>query len=132
MDTCVKCGNRFVPTTNTPGYAKDHDGNMYCYVCCAEMDKQGMRDTGKAVLYLSRKYQPTYVLNGRTHRPYQEYVTNWPGTLSIHVHYSKTGRHNMAGTRTTVWFKFEGTDWMGIHYGNDSEICYCRRLKGGK
>jgi hypothetical protein len=57
-------------------------------------------------------------------------VINWPGTLRIPVDYSSAGRHNIAGTRTDVWFRFGGAEWHGVTYGEMTQIVHCKRKKG--
>ena len=55
---------------------------------------------------------------------------NWPGTLSIPVvGQPNIGRHNIAGIRRDVWFCFEGANWHGAQYGNNSDLVRCRKLK---
>jgi hypothetical protein len=56
-------------------------------------------------------------------------LTNWPGSLSIQVRRIKTGHHNIAGKRYDVWFTFEGHEWHGVQYGDNTQICHCRKLK---
>lgn len=107
MNKCSTCGTDLT----TKPHALDNDGNRYCYKCCAEQDKEQMRNENKIVLYLSG-----------------EHVTNWPGSLKIPVRYKKVGKHNMAGTRVDVWFVFEDREWHGTQYGHDSELCYCKKL----
>lgn len=109
--TLLDCGHEASPTG--VGYGTDSDGLRHCYDCCAERDRASMRETGKATLYDC----------GDT-------LTNWPGTLSLKVTGSTEGRHNIAGTRRNVWFRFEGRDWYGVRYGENTQIVHCRRLKG--
>ena len=95
------------------GYGYDRDDNLVCYACCSERDKRDMRANGRATLYLS-----------------QDKVTNWPGTLAFPVAERRTGYHNIAGKRYDVWFR--GPDralWHGVQYGDNTQICHCRRIK---
>lgn len=92
------------------GYLK---GKKYCYECCAELDREFMLKNSKITLYLTEKY-----------------VTNWPGTLKFEISTVKDGFHNIARTRTDVWFI--GPDnhvWWGVNYGDFSQILYCKRTK---
>jgi hypothetical protein len=74
-----------------------------------------MIDTGRAVLYLCE--------SGR--------LTNWPGSLQFRAHAMKEGRHNIAGTRIDVWFIGpDGARWHGTQYGEWTQLCHCRRVKG--
>jgi hypothetical protein len=92
----------------------------FCFDCCAERDKEQMRKTGRIVLYLEKRETGT--------GGFMRFVTNFPGSLEISA-FGKTGRHNIAGKRVDVNFYFEGTNWHGVQYGCDSQLCYCRRLK---
>jgi hypothetical protein len=72
-----------------------------------------MKDEGRITLYLTD--------DGR--------VTNWPNSLSFKGHVSK-GRHNIAGTRYDVWFTGpDGHRWHGTQYGDNTQICHCKRTK---
>jgi hypothetical protein len=111
--TILDCGH--VPSNHdscTTGYGVDRNGRTACYACCALNDKQSMRDTGRAVLYLVND---------------DSEVTNWPGSLRLHVYHARKGRHNIAGSRTDVWFQFEGSEWHGTQYGEWSELCHCKK-----
>jgi hypothetical protein len=103
------------------GYGQDKHGKRYCYACCAERDKRSMRETGRAVLYLTTKPD----LGGDYGNAE---ITNWPGSLKLTGRYHK-GSHNIARTRYDVWFKFEGQNWWGVTYGEDTQICHCKRVK---
>lgn len=79
-----------------------------------------MKRTGRATLYLV----DTQASLGR---PWA--VQNWPGTLSMPVHHSRTGRHNIARRRVDVWFTGpDGAPWYGVNIG-DTQIIHCRRIK---
>lgn len=101
------------------GYGRDAEGRTFCYQCCAAQDRRQMAETGRAVLYLTTE--------GHSSGPYV--LTNWPGTLRIPVRAASTGRHNIAGSRTDVWFSFGGRRWHGVQYGDFSQLTHCRRLK---
>lgn len=59
-------------------------------------------------------------------------VTDWPGKLSFPVTSISKGRHNMARTRYDVTFIGpDGKPWRGTQYGENTQICHCRRI-GGK
>ena len=95
------------------GYAK-RGSRLICYACCATLDKRAMARTGRATMYLTESIRGVY-------------VSNWPGTLAIKTGAPRKGRHNIAGTRTDVWFRFEGHEWHGVQYGNNTQIIHCRR-----
>lgn len=115
--TCHDCGqNKPLKIDGVgTGYATDGQGNLVCYDCCGEQDQAYMRQNGKNMLYLVQDGQNWH-------------VTNWPGTLKLPCGV-RVGRHNIAGKRYDVWFRFEGTEWHGVKYGDNTQICHCRRLK---
>jgi len=115
------------------------DGKTKCYACCAEEDREFMRNMGTIALYLSVPVEFTGFHraigrdcgsmgarvekgSGRAH------VSNWPGSLTIAC-YVKKGRHNWAGTRYDCWFEFQGYIWHGVCLGEWSQICRCKRTK---
>lgn len=102
--------------------------NVTCYECCAELDKQQMRDTGKIILYLNCERWPEVRRLGLVNRGCGGWVNNWPGTLKIPCH-TRCGKHNIAGTRYDVWFKFEGYEWWGVCYGENTDIVHCKKTK---
>lgn len=117
--TTLDCGHPESPHSEiTTGYGVTQDGRKICYSCCAEQDKQQMRQDGRITLYLVER-------DGR------HYVTNWPGSLEIPVKSFRKSHHNMAGKngRTDVWFTFEGQNWHGYQIGQWNEICHCKRTK---
>lgn len=99
-----------------------------CYQCCAEEDKRYMREHGKIVLYLNCEKWSDVKRLGLVNRGCGGWVNNWPGTLKIPC-FTKTGKHNIAGTRYDVWFKFEGYEWWGVCYGEDTQLVHCKRTK---
>lgn len=143
MSDLLYCGH---PPTETSGigtgYGKDDQGRTFCYECCAERDREQMRQEGRITLYLtidndatdhngtrlSSAREDRAFGNGR-HYPGSHKVTNWPGTLSIPATGLKVGRHNIAGRRYDFWFRFEGSDWHGVQYGDNTQIAHCRRIK---
>ena len=107
----------------TTGYGSDSDGNLLCYSCCAEGDKEYMRKEGKISLYLTGPHEKSGLSSSTL-------LSNWPGSLKIRVYSSvRKGDHNIAGCRYDVWFKFEGDDWHGVQYGDNTQLCHCHRLK---
>lgn len=120
----LDCGHTLTPEKHGigTGYGVTNDGKRICYACCAERDRESMRDTGKATLYLIIRAQ---------HIGHAEAeVTNWPGSLRFPIGYVRTGRHNMAGKRYDVWFTGpDGAEWHGVTYGDNTQICHCSRNK---
>lgn len=69
--------------------------------------------TGRATLYLDG-------LN----------ILDWPGRLRFRAARRSTGRHNIAGTRTDVWFVGpDGAAWHGVQYGQNTQIVHCKRTR---
>jgi len=116
---CDKCGVRHAYRGWVTGYGTNSAGEKICYECCREFDKEWMSENDKITLYL------TQATTGRWR------VTNWPGTLRFRVDETRKGKHNITGTRYDVWFTDrEGNRWWGVSYGENSQLCHCRKLKG--
>ncbi len=122
--TCWQCGEtKPIQTEGGTGYARvdtPQGEKIVCYDCCAVRDRIQMVQTGRITLYLTRPG----IGSGQ--------VANWPGTLHFPVHQGaiKTGRHNIAGKRYDVWFTGpDGKPWHGVQYGDNTQICHCRRVK---
>lgn len=129
----LECGHEpSVGATVGTGYGQDADGKRYCYACCATRDREQMVRDGKATLYLSRDETGPAVGNMGPRYSYK--VTNWPGSLVFKVGGAiRHGKHNIARTRSDVWFTGpDGKEWHGVQYGDNTQLCHCRRIKGGK
>lgn len=115
----LDCGHYPSPHgPHTTGYGVTQDGRKHCYDCCAAADFEQMDRTGRIVLY-------DVMREGRRE------VSNWPGSLRFNVFHAHKGRHNMAGWRYDVWFTDRrGNVWHGVRYGDNTELCHCRRLAG--
>lgn len=115
---CAKCGAEIITCDCGcgTGYAILPDIGKICYDCSAEIEKQFMRDNGRSVIYLCEKSTG-----------YE--ITDWPGRLRIPVAMYKEGHHNIAGTRTDVWFLFEGEVWHGVKCGENHDTIHVRRTK---
>ena len=129
---CSQCKRGyFIPKVGesiSTGYASNDKGDLLCYSCCAENDKKYMIEHGKIMLYLSDKKiePPTGDKFGHT---YYE-VTNWPGSLKFKTCQFNEGRHNIARKRYNVWFNGpDGFVWYGVQYGDNTQICHCKRTK---
>lgn len=118
---CADCGqDKLISFNGGAGYGicRDNPDHKICYDCCGKRDRADMIETGKATLYLLRDESG------------QHNVTNWPGTLRFNNVGIKTGRHNIAGKRYDVWFHGpDGKMWHGVQYGDNTQICHCRRTK---
>ena len=115
---CADCGRLCVPDKVSPGYGIWENDKKVCFECCARRDRENLMklEPGeKYVLYLVEN-------NGAW------FVSNWPGTFKITVH-PRTGRHNMAGVRRSVWFMLGGHNFYGVQYGNMSDILRVKRIK---
>lgn len=113
----LECGHPESPHGNfTRGWGRDETGKRFCYECCAKQDREYMQAHGRITLYLDQKTWK---------------VTNWPGSLAYKVIAHSKGRHNWAGVRYDVWFLDEqGHKWHGVQYGNYTQLCHCKRVKG--
>lgn len=101
----------------TSGYGTEpNTGRRLCFKCCGLKDEEAMRKTGRITLYLSG--QPGFYK-----------LTNWPGTLKIAPYRVRKGRHNIAGSRYDVWFSFNGQEWHGVQYGENTQLCHCKVKK---
>lgn len=113
--TC-DCGHVESPHSSyTRGFGTDpNTGKTLCLECCAAEDIRIMEEDGRIVLYLTK-----------------DTVTNWPGTLKFPVQYQTKGKHNIARTRYDVWFRdAKKALWHGVQYGEFTQLCHCRRVKG--
>jgi hypothetical protein len=127
-EVCFRCNSEFVASGCGTGYGIDKNGHKICYNCCGELDKQELDrlEIGEkgVVFYLTSK---TKDLGWGKSTTYE--VTNWPGTMRFNVA-CKEGRHNIARVRRDVWFSYNKKMFHGVQYGNDSELCYIKRVKG--
>ncbi len=109
-------------------YGPDKPDNApICFECCGKRGRKDMVETGKTTLYLTQDSNsgPSLRLDGgRGHAT----LTNWPGTLRLPC-YVKRGHHNIARVRYDVWFHFEGFVWHGVQYGDNTQLCRCKRTK---
>lgn len=124
-ETQCKCGEFFKDWASscTTGCGTTPEGEKICFKCCAVRDQEEMKETGKAHLYLHGD-DPIKGIRHLTH------LTNWPGTLKLHIHRYRFGKHNIARTRTDVWFIGpDGKQWWGVLYGENTQIVHCRRVK---
>lgn len=113
---CVRCQKTLPKPVDGigTGYSENREtGDKTCYACCADVDREYMREHGKITLYLSDN---------------DTRLTNWPGTLVFAVGSKKSGKHNIERTVTNVWFAFDGYIWNGKSYG-DGMLCNCKRTK---
>jgi hypothetical protein len=103
-----------------------HEKATICYACCAVTDRARMLKTGKATLYLTHK---PFTAQDVAYYPFVDgKVTNWPESLSFPCRV-KRGRHNIARWRYDVWFKVDGQNWHGVSFGDNTQICHCKRCK---
>jgi hypothetical protein len=126
--TCTRCNKDIFssPESISSGYGLDKDNNRICYGCCAVLDKERMRQDGKITLYLT--CEPASKIKSKDGRICRGKVSNWPGTLEFICH-TTVGNHNIAKIRYDCWFIFEGYYWHGVTYGDNTQICHCKRTK---
>lgn len=114
--TCSKCGQHKIHESDiSTGYATDKNDNKICFACC------GLNDA-KELDELQPKKKIIQYWDGKE-------ITNWPGTLKIKPYYTKKGRHNMAGTREDIYFKFHGRTFHAVQYGSNSQIAHIKLTK---
>jgi hypothetical protein len=118
---CSKCGSSIDTVDHGigTGYSTTESGEKVCYECIGKLDRTKLYNLpigGKYTLYLTEKKRHLY-------------VSNWPGSFKLPVHYSKTGNHNIAGIRQDVWFYLEDHLYHGTCYGKNTQIAYCKRIK---
>lgn len=118
---CSVCGEtKPVRTQGGTGYGYAKDSKIVCYDCCGEGDRADMVESGKATLYFTPDKSASY--NKCT-------ISNWPDSLKFTGAFS-VGLHNIAGKRYDVRFKGpDGFWWHGVTYGNNTQICHCKRTK---
>jgi hypothetical protein len=109
-DFCFNCKKPI-----TVSYGHDKDKNKICYECCADVDREYMKEHGKISLYINQTNST---------------VSNWPGSLKFDLCSIKKGHHNMSQERIDAWFKDDGGNWWwGVHYGMSNTIIHCKRIK---
>lgn len=113
---CFQCGlNKIHESDFSTGYGTDKSGHKICFDCC------GLNDA-KVLENLKPKEKFCLYWNGKQ-------VTNWPVTLAINPHYVTKGKHNLARTRETVYFTFAGRKFMGIQYGEYTQVLHIKLVK---
>ena len=116
--TCSVCNEHKTHESSfSTGYGIDKLGNKVCFECCGKQDASELSSLpigGKTILYLDTK---------------NKCITNWPGTFKLNIGYIRTGKHNMAGKRYDVWFKYSGNVYHGTQYGDNTQICHIKRVK---
>ena len=112
------------PGSVTTNYCLDRRTGKVCSPCCGKRDRADMLATGRATLYLTTS--PRDPATGT--RTSAGTLSNWPGSLKFHC-YTRVGRHNIARVRYDAWFTIAGEHWYGVAYGDNTQICRCRRLK---
>lgn len=112
---CQDCHKELpVNKSGGTGYAL-YGEKKICYSCAKDRELKAISKVAPGGKY------DFYYSHGR--------VTNWTGTIVFRATGSRVGRHNMAGTRTDVWFVDHlGREWHGTNIG-DNDILRARRLK---
>lgn len=138
--TCSTCGKTYLKwicgmsgdrPMDARVFGKDDQGNQHCEDCCSMRDREAMIKYGRATLYLNIS---DYGNRGALGTRYiSATITNWLGNLRFYTNLVRIGRHNIAGVRYDVWFNGpDGATWHGTQYGDNTQICHCRRTKGNK
>lgn len=125
---CSECGLMKVNESEfTTGYGLDKHNHKVCYECCGINDRKSLielKQGEKTCLYFSKGV-----------------VTNWPSSLVIKPSYTRTGRHNIARTKTSFWFSLieerkEGEqtamikhNFYGYQIGHMNEVAHIRKVK---
>ena len=87
----------------TRGYSTDREGRTSCYPCTLNLEITEIKETGRAIAYLS----------GDSKR-----VTNWPGhTISNEVYILSESRDNFGGNRTYLRFRLDDEVYSGFALG---------------
>lgn len=112
-EACADCGKTPPPPSGSGGTGYGaYNGAKVCYACCAKRDREHMREHGRITLYLTGSK-----------------IANWPGTLEFTADTVRKGQHNIARTRTDVWFRVDGEHWHGVQYGENTQIVHCKRVR---
>lgn len=111
------------------GYGTDRaTGARKCYACCAAEERERMRATGRATLYLTGSPSRRPGMGEGADRT--ERVTDWGGELTFRVMGGTNGRHNIGRVRRDVTFIGpDGFVWVATRYGENTEIAHCRRTR---
>ena len=117
---CFICKKEIVSDNSScgTGYGRDANNNKVCYACCGERDKQYMRDHNKMTLYFSMPSDKRLAK-----------VSNWPESLVWENVSYTVGGHNWGLNRYDCWFWFEGFEWHGVCYGDNTQILHCKKTK---
>lgn len=126
---CQKCGTVCKPKGIGTGYGV-MDGKTYCYDCFGIIERDLLIKEGKGILYLSWEQECEPFNEHGWYYPKNAKISNWPGTFSLPIRAIKVGRHNFTRRRYDVWFKFNDTEWHGVIYGDNTQLCHVRRLRG--
>lgn len=119
--TCDNCTAEIIRSNGMVGvgYGITPDGKRHCYACCAENDRAAMVRDGRITLYLT---------SSPTRRA--DKVTNWPGSLSFRVEWSKAGRSGFGGDSVSAYFVGpDGALWLARQQGRHNELARCQRLR---
>jgi len=112
--TCSQCGQNKVHESDfSTGYGRDKNNNIICYSCCGINDAKELTD-------LPKGKKTVQYWDG-------ENIVNWPASLVIKPYYTTKGRHNMAGTREDIYFRFNGFKYHAVQYGKNSQIAHIRK-----
>lgn len=120
------------------GYAylnsSDQDRRKICYECAADFDRKTMDETGEITLHLDGLISLRLAelpRTGKRNLKVKISVSNWCGSLSYPVDLVRVGNGGIAKVRRDIYFTdHKGANWHGVQFGNESQLVYCKRLKG--
>lgn len=118
---CHVCGKEIISDGIGTGYGINKDNNKVCYSCCGLQDEKQLIENGSLCGYFHKDRE-----DGRM------YFTNWPGTLKIHVYYTKYSYHNFAGIngRVDFWFTYKNMNFWGYCISPKyNEIAHVKKSK---
>lgn len=131
METYIcDCGHAESPHLDiTRGFGTDRNGKTKCYTCCAEDDKQYLRENGQLTGYFVKKETPNPF--GSPGSVSQYAFVNWPSSFVLPARWVKKSWHNFAGKngRTDFWVWFEGKCYHGVQIGHFNQLATIRLLK---
>lgn len=130
--TCSMCKAHIFPKKFGVVY-KGKRKQYLCFGCCADVDRERMKNEGKATMYLqyvSPCHNPQFTSGGINLTASEYVVSNWTGSLTMVTTKVQVGRHNMTGRRWDVWFRMNDQKWWGVSYGNNTQLLHCKRIKG--
>ena len=115
--TCSRCSTGLAGIKHGCQLTPGGDMNYFCPPCCGDIEKEFMIENGRTTLYLVSD-EGDWV------------VQDFLGVTKFKTAPPRVGRHNLAHNRYDVWFNGpDGFLWHAVRYGDNTEICHCKRTK---